>query len=138
MTNEQKNQITRLRNSGHGYKAIAGALGLSRDAVKSYCRRHNLTGNSEQPATVTLPTFCKQCGKEVPQTVGRKEKKFCSDKCRMTWWAGNAPNASKSMTEQVCEGCGKAFYAYPNDGRKYCSHECYINMRFKGGGSREQ
>ena len=138
MTNEQKNQISRLRRAGHGYSAIAQALGISRDAVKSYCRRVDLTGCVEKPVITQLPTFCKQCGKEIPQVAGRKEKKFCSDNCRMAWWAKNASQTGKSMAQQICKGCGKVFYAYPNDGRQYCSHECYIETRFRGGGSREQ
>ena len=31
-------------------------------------------------------TFCHQCGIPIQQTVGRKQKQYCSDKCRMTWW----------------------------------------------------
>ena len=30
-------------------------------------------------------------------------------------------------------GCGKPFTVYGNSKRKYCSHECYIRNRFKGG-----
>lgn len=32
---------------------------------------------------------CLCCGKEVVQPGGRKEKKFCSDKCRNKWWNSN-------------------------------------------------
>lgn len=138
MTNEQKNQISRLRHAGHGYKAIANALGISRDAVKSYCRRADLLCCVETAAATPLPTFCKQCGKEILQVAGRKEKKFCSDECRMAWWTSNARQKGKAMVQQVCCGCGKVFYAYPSETRKYCSHKCYIETRFKGGGSREQ
>ena len=33
MTNEQKNQIAELRQSGYGYANIAGALGLTKNQV---------------------------------------------------------------------------------------------------------
>ena len=39
MTNEQKNQIAELRQSGYGYANIADALGLTKNQVSAYCRR---------------------------------------------------------------------------------------------------
>ena len=32
-----------------------------------------------------------------------------------------------------CPHCGKEFHIYGDRRRKYCSHECYIADRFKGG-----
>ena len=77
---------------------------------------------------------CLFCGKPVVQMPGRKEKKFCSDACRIHWWSKNkyiVPR--KSRRTFVCQSCGEEFTAYGTDNRKYCSHACYISARFRGG-----
>ena len=84
MTDEQRQKITNLRTAGNGYKKISKLLGLSENTVKSFCQRRKLGG-----AVVNLSAevaVCKCCGKPVPQNLGRKQKKFCSDQCRMKWW----------------------------------------------------
>lgn len=45
MSNEQKEQITKLRDNGAGYTEIANAIGLPVNTVKSFCRRNGLTGD---------------------------------------------------------------------------------------------
>lgn len=62
---------------GERPSAIAATLGISVNTVKSHLRRHPI-----DPSLV----YCQNCGVVVPQTEGRKRKKFCSDKCRITWW----------------------------------------------------
>lgn len=47
MTEYEKMKIPELRASGMGYKAIANVLGLSRDAVRGFCRKYGLNGNAE-------------------------------------------------------------------------------------------
>ena len=42
LTDTQKTAIVNLRASGHGYKAIAEKLSLSRETVRSYCSRHDI------------------------------------------------------------------------------------------------
>ena len=81
MTKEEKNKIEDLRMQGLGYTKIAQNLGLSINTVKSYCRR-NLPGHSNDQDSVEEQHRCKNCGCEVLQNPGRKEKMFCSDKCR--------------------------------------------------------
>lgn len=52
---------------------------------------------------------------------------------------GNAhPEAvkQKAVYTFTCPECGKEFTAYGNAKRKYCSHDCYIAARFKGGDAR--
>ena len=44
MTEEQKKQIIRLRKEGFGYTAVANKVGISKDTVKSFCRRDGLAG----------------------------------------------------------------------------------------------
>ena len=139
MTEEQKTQIANLRGEGYGYVRIAQALGISENTVKSFCRRKKLAGRTvasqAMPAAVRDGNhFCLCCGNEVAQTPGRKEKKFCSDRCRNKWWNSHLDRVKrKANYEFICPQCRKPFTAYGNAKRKYCSHECYIAHRFGGG-----
>ena len=119
MTNEQKNQIAELRQSGYGYANIAGALGLTKNQVSAYCRRNGLTGTKAAVGATD---------------AGRKPVKFCSSACRVSWWNAH-PDAvgKKAFYDYTCACCGKTFRAYGNSHRKYCCHTCYIQARFKGG-----
>lgn len=47
MTDAQAAQIKALRTQGEGYKAIASAVGLTRDIVRNYCRAHGMGGYGE-------------------------------------------------------------------------------------------
>ena len=128
MTEEQKTKIQQLRQRGMGYIRIAQALGISENTIKSFCRRNRLAGD----AVPTLPDhFCLSCGKPVLQNPGRKEKKFCSDTCRMEWWNAQPDNIRrKTWQTLICQHCGKAFKVYGNAVRKYCCHACYVAARF--------
>lgn len=58
MTDEQKKEIQRLKNSGAGYKKIAEETGISINTIKTFCRRKILaekTNDGKQP--------CMRCGK---------------------------------------------------------------------------
>lgn len=140
MTEEQQLQIKKLRANGYGYIKVAQALGVSENTVKSFCRRNNLTGKAAVEASKTrIPAddgkhLCMCCGLFVVQNPGRKEKKFCSDKCRMKWWNKNLDKVKrKAVYEYICPYCGKPFTVYGNSHRMYCSHECYVAARFGGG-----
>ena len=128
MTEKQKSKIQQLRQRGVGYIRIAQALGISENTIKSFCRRNRLAGDTNQ----ALPEhFCQSCGKPVPQNPGRKEKKFCSDTCRMEWWNAQPDNIRrKTWQTLICQHCGKAFKVYGNAVRKYCCHACYVADRF--------
>ncbi len=102
------------------------------------CRRKKLTGKAASQTMSAMTRdgnhFCLCCGKEVAQTPGRKEKKFCSDRCRNKWWNSHLDRVKrKANYEFICPQCRKPFTAYGNAKRKYCSHECYIAHRFGGG-----
>ncbi len=134
MNTDQKTRITRLRSEGASYNQIAQELGISKNTVSTFCRRNGLTGDAAEtaPSTVTTHT-CKNCGKEIIQYPGRKEKKFCSDACRNKWWSTHLSEVKRrAMYPYTCPSCGKMFYAYGNRNRKYCSHACYIAGRFGG------
>ena len=78
-------------------------------------------------------TICGYCGAPITQTLGRKEKKFCSDRCRNLWWNAHLDLVDRRANyEFVCRTCGKPFTAYGNAHRKYCSRDCYIEDRFGG------
>ena len=87
MTDKQKNQIAEYRDHGMSYTEISKKMDLSINSIKTYCKRHGLGGVKAYeiggPAVI-VP--CAYCGKPVQQNPGRKQKRFCSDKCRNLWW----------------------------------------------------
>ena len=70
-----KTRILELRAKGLVYREIAEQLGMSVNTVKSICNRNK--------------GVCKNCGTAL---VGRKEKIFCSGKCRLQWWYAHSTN----------------------------------------------
>lgn len=136
----EKNRIIKLRKSGRSMAEIADELGLSRNTVKSFCRRQGLTGDPQAMPEISAtdePTekTCQYCGKPMLVYPGRKEKKYCSDSCRLRAWNGRLGDEClclAGMREYTCPVCGTVFYAYPNRKRKYCSHDCYVEARFGG------
>lgn len=140
MTDEQKARIFRMRQKGMSYDAVAEALSLSKNTIKSYCRRNGLSG--KRAKTVEIPeestSFCPNCGKPVRQIPRRKHIRFCSSSCRQKWWNSHLYQVNrKAIYEFTCACCGRPFIAYGNAHRKYCSHACYIKARFKGGADSE-
>ena len=73
MATEKSMDILHYREQGLGYKKIAALTGYSLNTVKSVCRRNP---NGEEK-------LCLQCGAKLVRTPHYKEKKFCSDICRM-------------------------------------------------------
>lgn len=129
MTDEERNHIEDLRSQGIGYKKISEMLGLSVNTVKSFCKRNRL-GCSEVRQDQHI---CPWCGKPVEQNAHRKQKKFCSDRCRMQWWNSHLDQVNRKANYSfVCPVCRKAFTAYGNSNRKYCSLDCYFEDRFGG------
>ena len=129
MTQEQKEKIISMRKNGSSYSEIAQFLKISRNTVKSFCQRMG----SSMSKKIELPeTMCRECGKPITQITGRKKILFCSVSCCQLWWNAH-PDAvrQKALYHYTCAGCGKAFTAYGNSHRKYCSHECYIKDRYK-------
>ncbi len=135
MTNEQKQLISSFRTEGMGYGTIARKMGISENTVKSFCRRNICRAEETAPETIAEHR-CLYCGAPVRQNPGRKEKKFCSDKCRNKWWNAHLDQVNRrAVHEIVCANCGKVFSVYGSAPRKYCCHECYVEHRFGGGGN---
>ena len=133
MTEHQRMKTIEMRKAGCGYSEIAKVLSVSRDTVKTFCRRNNITvDNTDTPKDTA--GICPECGKTIVQMSGRKTKRFCSSECRQKWWNAHPERiGQKAIYEYVCTNCGHPFTAYGNSHRKYCSHECYVAARFKGG-----
>ena len=124
MTEQQKKDIITLREEGISYSDISARIDIPLNTVKSFYRRHN--------GSKTLS--CKNCGKKFTQPPGTREKKFCSDSCRLKWWNAHRDIVNKkAIYSYRCAYCGAMFRAYGNTHRKYCSRDCYAADRFKGG-----
>ena len=122
---QKENEIIALQRQGYGYRKIATLLGLSPNSVKDYCRRNPYIPDEEK---------CPQCGKRLVNTPHKREKKFCSDKCRLAWWNSHPELINrKAIYHLTCAHCGKPFDAYGKANKKYCSRSCYADARRKGG-----
>jgi hypothetical protein len=132
MTNSQKDRINHMRRDGESYAAIADALGLSRNTVKSFCLRNLRTEPLEVKKASAKGGICEQCGKSFTLCLGHRQRRFCSDQCRMIWWNAHRDLLkSKNKVEHTCACCGKHFMGYARQQRKYCSHGCYIADRYR-------
>ena len=139
MTDNQKIQIAKMRSAGDGYGKIAQKLGISLNTIKSFCRRNDIDGTITPAAKETKEiTYCENCGQEIRQIAKQKRKRFCCDKCRNAWWNKHLGQVRrKTVYHFTCPQCGKEFHIYGDKRRKYCSHDCYIAARFKGGANHE-
>ena len=133
MTAQEKAQIAAMRHTGLSYKEIAESLQMTASKVKTYCTRNCLGGARAPVGRKHSETGkCEQCGKAVAQQAGRKHKRFCSDACRMAWWAAHRSMVKQKTVRQfVCAECGAAFDAYGVKERSYCSRACYSHARRK-------
>lgn len=135
MTEKQRSEIIRMRRCGTTYSKISDVTGISRNTVKSFCRRQNITIQTKtQAESASDKNHCRECGAELKPVPGRKSPKFCSAVCRTKWWNSH-PEAvcRRAIYHFQCEYCGKHFTAYGNKGRKYCCHGCYTTSRFGTG-----
>ena len=123
MTNSQKAQIIEFRKKGLGYKTIAAILEITKDSVSGFCRRTGMNGEVSERGKKN--NICPSCGRVIPESIIDRKKRFCSNKCRMTWW-----NKHRKTKPATCECCGKTYNAYTDT--RFCSHECYVLYRFRG------
>ena len=122
MNEKQKNKLMKFKNEGRSYKEMASALSVSEGTVKSFFSRKKIKDEE-------IYVVCKNC--KIPLDKRSSNKKFCSDLCRYKWWRKNAEGNRKCVKINVCKNCNKKFKSYDNKERKYCSHKCYIEDRFK-------
>ncbi len=120
MTEQQKERITLLRECGYSYNDISDHLEISTNTVRSFCNRKKIQVKEHKEIH-----FCKNCGLPI---TGEK-KLYCNRKCKTEYW-NHHPKIRKGQVEKTCPTCGKSFFSYPHENRKYCSHSCYIKERF--------
>ena len=121
MNEQEREAIALRRERGEPINKIAKALGLNYNTVKSFCQRQNISIQNDDAGV------CENCGKTLPIYQGGRRRRFCSDKCRHSFWSKWEKSYQK---EHICPTCGVTFKARSN--RKYCSHACYIKDRFRG------
>ncbi len=127
MTEAEKDKIRYWRGEGLSYGAIADRLHISRDTVKSFCRRNCPSG----VVAADTVLVCRNCGAPLTGTGRKQPQKFCSADCRYAWWKAHRELMNRSaFYPAVCSHCGKDFVSYGNQKRKYCCHACYIAARF--------
>lgn len=121
MKKQEQETINTMRLQGKSPVEIAWRLGISVNTVRSHIRRHpELHGGKS----------CKNCGKPISALPGRKEKLFCSGKCRMAWWNSHREQVQKKAYYRLtCTRCGKEFESYGNKNRKFCCRDCYLRSR---------
>lgn len=100
MTEYEKMKIPKLRASGMGYKAIANVLGLSRDAVRGFCKKYGLNENAEVmqrnlELKVKNGVLCLNCSKPLESKHHGRKRKLCCDWCRREWWKQNADKINR-------------------------------------------
>lgn len=128
-----RQRVIELRRRGASYGQIANEVELSRNTVKSICRRSEMLITS--PDAQALVECCEHCKTRLPRVTHRR--RFCSDKCRLDWWHAHPDRLNrKAVYTFSCNACGKDFEAYGNKHRKYCTHSCYIRDRFGTRGGR--
>lgn len=142
MNEFQRNQIWTLRKQGLSYSAVAKVVGLKKDSVKKFCKRHpELKGYGYLPQLmieegIKNRTHCPQCYQPMRMKSTGRPKIFCSNRCRVTWWREHRQDHEISKTaysELTCQNCGRSFLSYANPTRKYCGHLCYVEHRFRKG-----
>ncbi|WP_075979942.1 RNA polymerase subunit sigma-24 [Bacillus massilinigeriensis] len=135
MNDEQRSQIRIMRYEGIGYKRIGDALGLSRDIIRGYCKRHGLDGRAtelvvnkdedEKFKQKITHVYCLTCGSKLEQKVMGKKRKYCSIECKRKWEKDN-PKIYKLR----CDYCRKEYLSERVKKRKFCSNDCYVRNRF--------
>ena len=118
MTDDARDEITRLQKNGYDYRAIARITQLPETTTKTYLRRN---------PTVETPV-CLCCGKAITQIPHHRKKRFCSKLCKSRWW-NTHPHLRKTenLKHYVCPVCGTAFSDYGR--RVYCSVHCFSEAR---------
>lgn len=126
MTDIQKQTIVAMRSRNATYAAIAEAVGIPANTVKTFCRRNGIT-----TAPHTEKSHCKNCGVELTNTPKARAKVFCSVRCKQAWWNKHRwERVSAKLVSHTCPTCGKVFIDYSGAHRKFCSQKCY---RERGG-----
>ena len=113
--------INNMRLKGWSTATISKVLGIPYNTVKSHIRRY---------PDIPGARLCLHCRKPVEQPRSGREKKHCSDQCRMAYWNSHQDQVQKkAYYNLVCHFCGKEFRSYGNRDRKFCCRDCYLASR---------
>lgn len=78
MTDQERRIIKNLRADGYSMVDISHLTSVPYNTIKSYFRRHK--------DAIPKHTKCLNCGKAIEVIRGKKTKKYCSDRCRISYW----------------------------------------------------
>jgi len=119
MTKQEKEQIKKMRLEGYGYGKIAQVLNIPKSTISSFCI-----------TLMSQPSLCLDCNKRLKQATGHRQKKYCSDKCRMNYWKSHKDEIKRSLDYSVeCSHCHRVFFTYQSLNRKYCSRDCFLKNK---------
>lgn len=121
MTSSQKARLLEMRQAGMSFAQISADLGISKNTLKSFCRRVD----ADIDAAVT--SACARCGIHF---AAKGKRRFCSEGCRYAWNYSHRILSVHNAVEKKCVCCGKCFFRYASSHRKYCSRACYIADRY--------
>ena len=117
-----KDKVLTLYKSKMTASDIAFILEISVAAVDNYIKSLEEENDFQ---------FCENCGKRMVSIKGKKQKRFCCDKCRNEWWNSHQDKVNKkAYYVHTCACCRRKFVSYSNKNAKYCSHKCYIKHRY--------
>lgn len=126
LTNEQKESVISLRETGLGYLRIANQLGVKKSQVRDYCRtkqfKSKVVNEVILPANVRKIISCKQCNKDYYQKETKlKSLVYCSLECKEQRVKDKKAETIKKRTK-ICATCGREHMRV--GGAIYCSLEC--------------
>jgi len=120
MSMSQKEIIIALRDQGMSYQDIARIAKVSEVNARSICSR------AYQHNDIQNDGMCRYCGVKLTNTAGKKQKQFCSDKCRYDW------HNQHKLYVRVCECCGNEFISFGHPYKRFCSIRCRTVANQKG------
>ena len=128
--NKQQNPSLANENILHAEKQSISKRDIWQGLQKHQIVKKSCSWHSLMPIGESL-RMCLQCGCPVIQIPGRKEKRFCSERCRKKYWSLHPElSKSKSISKKTCPTCGREFFFHGSVGRKYCSRKCYLDDRY--------
>ena len=127
MTKDQESAIWDMVGEGYGYRRIAKLIGLPESTVRSHIKRRKLA------LETSVGVYCLNCMKPIFSQPHHRQRKFCSDECRMDWWNAHREKVNhKSGQYLTCPVCKNEFHVYGTKQRVYCSRECRSNAVREG------
>ena len=88
MTPLQEQRITELRQQNFSYRYIGEQVDMPLNTVKSICRRRGIEsfGPRKRKVEKKRSALCHNCLCYLDHKGDARDRRFCSDACRMEWW----------------------------------------------------